>query len=147
MNTPNTQSAISVKVSPAVIGCFILLISFFLPWIQFFGSSVAGYEVGKLSSNWQWLWAIPIASAAAILLGFAGKRHIEIAQVAGGLPCVALAIVLYQNGADMFKALLVGAWATLLSGIFLLCVAPRMRGKVTAQTSVPSAGASGGDNQ
>ena len=147
MSTPNQESTVSVKVSPATIGCLILLVSFLLPWISFLGTSVPGYQIGKLSSNWLWLWAIPVASGIAIILGLSGKRHIEIAQIAGGLPLVGLAIALYQNGKDLFPALLIGAWATLISGVFLLCVAPRLARKVAAQAPAPASNMSSGDNQ
>lgn len=147
MSAPNTESTVSIKASPATIGCFILLISFFLPWIRFLGTGVAGYEVGKLSSSWQWLWAIPVLSGIAIMLGLSGKRHVEVAQVAGGLPLIGLAVALYQNGTDLFSALLIGAWTTLLSGVFLLCVAPRLGRKAAAQAPVPTASEPSGDNR
>jgi len=147
MSTPDTRREVSVKVSPAVIGCFILLVSFFLPWITFLGRAVPGYQIDKLSSDWRWLWAIPSLSAIVIALGLSGKRHIEIAQIAGGLPLVGLAIALYQNGKALFPALLVGAWLTLISGAFLCCIAPRLGRKVATQAPAPASNAPSSDNQ
>jgi len=125
-STPKAET-VSVRMSPATIGCLVLLGSFFLPWINFIGISVAGYKIPELSAKWQWLWLIPTLSGIAALLGFAGKRHIEVAQLAGGVPLVALVVVVYQNGADIFQLFLVGAYTTLATGLFLLCIAPRLR--------------------
>lgn len=144
-NPATEKTDAGITVSPAMIGCFVLLVSFFLPWINFLGMSVAGYQVGKLSSNWQWLWAIPVISGIAILVAMAGRRHIEIAQVAGGLPLVGLGIAVYQHGTDLFPALLAGAWSTLASGAFLLCVAPFFARKRGAQTQVQTS--LGSDNR
>lgn len=130
--------------SPVTIGCIVLIVSFFLPWISILGAGVGGYEIHQLSSHWMWLWSIPVAGVAALVLGFAGKRNIEVAQIAGGLPLVGLAVALYQNGLDLIRALQIGAWATLGSGLFLLCIAPRLRRKAAAQP--PGLGPSG-DNR
>jgi len=76
-----------------------------------------------------------------MVLGFAGKRHVELAQIAGGLPLIGLAVALYQNGRELFQVLLVGGYATLISGVFLLVVVPRLGRKVVIR-----APATGGDN-
>ncbi|HWA87279.1 MAG TPA: hypothetical protein VG710_13710 [Opitutus sp.] len=131
----NVKSDVSVKVSPATVGCLILLVSFFLPWIRILGTGVAGNEIPRLASNWMWLWLIPIAAAAAIALELTGRRHTEVAQIAGGLPFVALAIGLYQNGTQLLSALLIGAYGTLLSSLFLLSIAPRLSKKKAAVSS------------
>lgn len=134
-SSPSPLTA-SVRISPATIGCLVLLGSFFLPWIKFLGIHVAGFRISELSASWRWLWLIPILSGLAAVLGFAGKRHIEVAQLAGGLPILALVVALYQNGTGIFEVFLVGAYATLATGLFLLCVAPRLRRIETRQADV-----------
>lgn len=113
----------------SVVGSLLLIVSFFLPWIQFLGIDFAGYEIPKLSDSWMWLWAIPVLSGVATLLGFAGKRHVAIAQFAGGLTLIALVVSILQNGSDIFSIIRVGGWGALLSGLFLLCIAPRIKPK------------------
>lgn len=119
--------------TPSVVGSLVLLVSFFLPWIQFLGINVAGNEISKLSDRWVWLWIIPVLSGVAAGLGFAGRRHVAIAQLAGGLPLIALVVSIMQNGSDIFSIIRVGGWVALLSGIFLLCVAPRIKAKAKSQ--------------
>lgn len=83
-----------------------------------------------------YLWAIPAIAAIAAALEFSGKRSVEVAQVAGGLPLVFFAVALYQFGSDVINALSIGAYGTLLSGIFLLCVVPRMAKKKCARNEI-----------
>lgn len=135
MNSNSTSpESTAIKVSPATVGSFVLLVSFFLPWLGMLGESVAGFELHKIWVHGSYLWAIPAAAALAITLGAAGHRNMEVAQIAGGLPLVFLSLALYQFGSDLFKAITVGGYLTLVSGVFLLCVAPRLSRK-TANAS------------
>jgi hypothetical protein len=146
MNRTSSAQGVSAKVSPAVIGCSILVISFFLPWVKIFGEDVPGYKISQLSSDWQWLWAIPIMSGLAVFLGLTGKKNTAVAQIAGALPLIGLAIGIYRLGRDLIPALLFGGWCALLCGFFLIVVAPRLVRKAE-EAPPPQDESSGGDNQ
>jgi len=90
------------------------------------GANLAGFELHKIWSLGRFAWAIPVAAASAAVLGLLGRPNVQIAQLAGGLPLVFLAVALYQFGGDVFSALSFGGYVALLSGLFLLCVVPRM---------------------
>lgn len=133
-NTNTADSGTAIKVSPATAGSFILLVSFFLPWIKFFGSNLAGFELREIWKPGPYLWSIPVTAAVAIVIGLSGRKNVGVAQLAGGLPLVFLSVALYQFGADLFKGIAIGGWLTLISGTFLLCVAPRI-GKKESEVS------------
>ena len=130
-NTNPADTGTTIKVSPATAGSVILLVSFFLPWVNIMGGSVAGYQLRQIWAPGPYLWSIPALAAIAIAMGMAGRNNIAIAQSAGGLPLVFLAVALYQFGGDLFKGVAIGGWLTLISGVFLLSVAPRFRKKAT----------------
>jgi hypothetical protein len=102
------------------------------------GATVAGNELHKIWGIGQYLWAIPAAAVIAALLGFTGRKNMEMGQLAGGLPLVFLAIALYKFGEGLFKGLLFGSYLTLATGVFLLCVAPRLVGKPSQKSATQS---------
>jgi hypothetical protein len=137
MNTSTSENPTSsgVRVSPAVIGCFVLGVSFFLPWIYVLGAGLTGFDIAKNFESWMWLWAVPALSVLAIVLGLSGKRHTEVAQVAGGLPIIALAAALIQNGGEVMRGIAPGGWFALIAGLFLVIVVPRLGRKPAASVS------------
>ena len=44
-------------------------VSFFLPWVQFFGGNVSGFDLQKLGDQQRLLWLIPIFCAITIFAG------------------------------------------------------------------------------
>jgi hypothetical protein len=119
-------SSSGASASPVMIGCLVLIVSFFLPWVSILGKTAAGYELQQIWEPGPFLWAIPSLAAIAMAIGFTGKRNVEVAQVAGGIPFVFLGVALFEFGGDVMNALSIGAYGTLISGVFLLCVAPRL---------------------
>lgn len=124
-NTPRSDSEAGTRLSLATAGSAILLASFFLPWINFMGTPVAGFRIREIWSVGPYLWAIPVVALVAILVELSGRKSAGIGQLAGALPFVFLAIAIYQFGADLFKGLAVGGWMTLISAVFLMAVADR----------------------
>lgn len=136
-NTPRSDSEAGTRLSLATAGSATLLASFFLPWINFMGTQVAGFRLHEIWSVGPYLWAIPIVALTAILLELSGRKSAGLGQFAGALPLVFLAIAIYQFGADLFKGLAVGGWLTIISGVFLLIVA--RRASLSAPTGAPAA--------
>ncbi len=126
MNPPNDSVSAS-RVSPATVGCIVLVVAFFLPWIKFLGSNVGGHQLHNLWNAGPYVWAIPGLAVIAIAIGLSGKDNTKLAQVAGSVPFIFLAFALYRFGADLMKHLLIGGYLTLIAGLFLLLVAPRLK--------------------
>ncbi len=126
MNPPNDSVSAS-RVSPASVGCIVLVVAFFLPWIKFLGVNVGGHQLHEIWNAGPYVWAIPALAVIAIATGLSGKDNTRLAQLAGGVPFVFLAVALYRFGEDLLKHLLVGGYLTLLAGFFLLSIAPRLK--------------------
>lgn len=128
----NHQSGIAVKLSPATAGALILLIAFFLPWVYILGTGVGGHQLRQIWEPGPFLFSIPILAAITLLLGVSGKPNVVVGQLTGGVPFIFLAVALYQFGSELFQAIGIGAYLTLASGFFLLCIAPRLGRKRAA---------------
>ena len=90
------------------------------------GLNVAGFDLHKVWGPGRFVWTIPATALGATILGVMGRKNIALAQIAGGIPLVFFVVALYRYGGDLFSGLSFGGYLTLLSGIFLLCVAPRI---------------------
>lgn len=139
-----SDSGTAIKASPASVGSFVLLVSYFLPWLSFLGGSVAGYDLHKLWKPGEFAFAIPLLAVCAVGAEMTGHKKIgtTVGQIAGGVPLVLLSVALYQFGADLFNGISVGGWLTLISGFFVLCIAPRI-GKPDASEPTPGKTGSG----
>jgi hypothetical protein len=111
--------SVIVLCSAGIIGCF------FLPWVRILFGTPSGYDLQQLPSNEaKLIWAIPVAALLALLSALAKQGTVNMAQVAGGIPFVALVFYRIRLGDGFFQLLQVGAYLTLaLSAI--LFVAPR----------------------
>lgn len=123
----SSESAGAIRLTPTMFGCGILVISFFLPWLSILGVNISGVNLHEVWGPGQFTWLIPVIAGGALISAFMGKRDGVLAQIAGGIPFIFLAVGLNQIGPDLMKGLEIGGWGTLLSGLFLLCVAPRLK--------------------
>ena len=99
-------------------------ISFFLPWAQFFGANLSGFDLQKLGDQQLLLWLIPICSAITIFAGIT-KRSQQIAgQFTGALPFCVGVYWYTKLGSDLFHILAYGAFLSLAFGAVLL-ILPR----------------------
>lgn len=104
---------------PIGIAAGILLLGFFLPWINFLGSPIAGLDVQKFQS-YKFVWALPILAVIALVLWLAGQDTPFVRRITGIAPFAVLAYAMHQIGGDIFKALLFGAWLSLAAGLALI---------------------------
>lgn len=105
-----------------------MILFFFTPWAQLLGVSVSGYDLQKLGSYGNFAWLIPVSSGITIVAGLYGKSQTELAQLTGALPILGLVYGLVKVGSDLFHILAIGAYLTLLTGLALLFVTPRISG-------------------
>ena len=97
----------SKSSKPVLICAFGLLAGFFMPWLQFMGAGMSGYNLGQLGSYGNYAWIVPILAGATILVSFAGGNNRGIGIVAGIVPIVALVYLLVtmtdsHSGPNMF---------------------------------------------
>ncbi|HEV2691995.1 MAG TPA: hypothetical protein VG347_03795 [Verrucomicrobiae bacterium] len=121
---PGNQ-AVSVGRAELVNLCAVGLgVSFFLPWAQFFGANLSGFDLQKMGDQHRLLWAIPVFCIVTIIAGFAKQSQKHVAQIAGALPYVVGVYWYTKLKDDLFHILTYGAFLSLAFGIALL-ILPR----------------------
>jgi hypothetical protein len=120
---------------PVLVCAFGLLAAFFMPWLQYSGAALSGYNLGPLGTYANFVWVIPILAGATILLSFSGTNNRKLGAVSGIVP---LGAVLYglariataggggatQGMAELAgRVLLTGAWLTILFSIAIIIAA------------------------
>jgi len=97
-------------------------VSFFLPWAQFFGANLSGFDLQKMGDEQRLLWLIPICCAITIFAGVTKHSQKIAGQLTGALPfCVG--IYWYTKlGSDLFHILSYGAFLSLAFGAALFIV-------------------------
>ncbi|MBA4150147.1 MAG: hypothetical protein H0X66_18725 [Verrucomicrobia bacterium] len=141
MTTPNPQTDVpaesttsavqengSINHSQLLTFCAAgLLICFFLPWINFFGLNLSGFDFAKQGGKGLLLWSIPIFCAITIFATLT-KRNAKITgQLTGALPFFVLAYGLFQEGKDLMQVLGMGAWIGLVLGLALFILPRRLK--------------------
>ena len=100
-----------------------LLLFFFLPWLQLLGFNASGYDMQKLGSYAELVWLVPVCAGLTLLAGLYGQRQTVLAQVTGALPFLGLVYALTKLGDQVFHALAIGAYLTLITaGVLLVWV-------------------------
>lgn len=136
---------------PVLVCAFGLLAAFFMPWIQFFGAGMSGYNLGQLGSYGNYAWVIPILAGATILLSFFGINNRGLGVIAGMVP---LGAILYgllrlagEGGSRATKGVLelagqvlsIGAWFTIIFSIAIIIAAFVQVPVGTSQSQKPEA--------
>jgi hypothetical protein len=97
---------------------------FFLPWVQFFGANISGFDLQKMGDEQRLLWLIPISCAITIFAGITKHSQKIAGQLTGALP-FAVGVYWYAKlGSDMFHILTYGAFLSLAFGAALF-ILPR----------------------
>ena len=121
---PENQT-ISLSRAQLVNLCALGLgISFFLPWAQFLGASISGFDLQKLGDRQRLLWLIPIFCAITIFAGITKRSQKIAGQLTGALPFVIGVYWYMKLGGDMFRILAFGAYLSLAFGLALF-ILPR----------------------
>lgn len=127
-STPTTaqenQNASSGRVQLTNLCALGLGISFFLPWANFFGAHLSGFDLQKLGNEQRLLWLIPIFSAITIFAGITKRSQKIIGQLTGALPFCVGAYWYNKFGSDLTHILMYGAFLSLIFGTALF-ILPR----------------------
>lgn len=124
------------KSSKVVLVCaFGLLAAFFMPWIQFFGVGMSGYNLGRLGSYGNYAWIIPILAGVTILLTYSGINNRISGALSGIVPLAALSYgvlrIAREGGGESAGEILkiagqvmsIGVWLTILFSIVIIIAA------------------------
>jgi hypothetical protein len=118
----STESAQSVTRRNIIsLVCVILLISFFLPWANFFGANLSGLDIQKNFSSFKLVWVLPTMALIAFIANIAGSRTSLFHRLAGAVPFIIFLYSLGKFSNDLWEMLLPSAWLALVSGAILLC--------------------------
>ena len=99
-------------------------VSFFLPWAQFFGGNISGFDLQKLGDEQKLLWAIPIFCVITIFAGVTNRSQKIVGQLTGALPYIVGLYWYSKIKDDLFHILTYGAFLSLIFGA-ALTILPR----------------------
>ena len=124
-NAAPTNQTVSLNRAQLVNLCAVGLgVSFFLPWAQFLGANVSGFDLQKAGGGQLLLWLIPIFCAITIFAGITKRSQKIVGQLTGALPFAAGGYWYSKLGSDMFHILAYGAFLSLAFGAALF-ILPR----------------------
>ena len=124
---PENQTIVLGRAQIVNLCALGLGISFFLPWANFLGVNISGFDLQKDGGGQLLLWSIPVFCLITILAGIT-KRGQQIAgQLSGVLP-FAVGVYWYMKlGNDMFQILSFGAYLSLAFGLALIILARKSK--------------------
>lgn len=67
-----------------------ILAAFFMPWLQFLGEGLSGYQLGSLGSYGNYAWVIPVLAGVTIAVSLSGKSNRLTGAITGIVPLLAL---------------------------------------------------------
>jgi len=102
-------------------------VSFFLPWAQFWGANLSGFDLQKMGDEQRLLWLIPVFSVITILVGITKRSQKVVGEIAGVLPFLAGAYWYYKLGSDLFHILTFGAYLSLICGTALIVLSRKAK--------------------
>lgn len=129
-----------------------LLAAFLMPWVQFFGAGLSGYNLGQFGSYGTQAWAVPVLAGATVLATASGANNRYVGAAAGAVP---LLMLLYWgarlgdaagsqgiNGVlELAKqALAVGAWLTIGLCVAIIAFAVAKDGSVAVPAGAEASG-------
>lgn len=116
-SSEQTNQPIAITRSHALILCAAGLgICFFLPWANFFGATISGFDLQKMGDLHRLLWLIPVFSVITILAGVTKRSQCHAGQLTGVLPFL-VGIYWYSKlGKDLQHILTYGAYLSLTFG-------------------------------
>lgn len=148
----SSVSSVPVKTSPqsnAILICACgLLAAFFMPWVQFFGAGLSGYDLGQLGSYGNYAWVIPILSGATIFASLNRFNNRVIGAMTGIVPLIGILYGMMRLNQGVRpgardgvieiagQVFAIGGWLTVLFSVAIL---------IAAWVHVPDRGPSSGE--
>jgi hypothetical protein len=127
-NTAQENQSVSSGRTQLVYLCAAGLgVSFFLPWANFFGAKLSGFDLQKMGDEQRLLWLIPMFCVITILAGFAKASQHIAARMTGALPFIVGIYWYYKIGSDLTQLLTYGAYLSLIFGAALFILPRRAK--------------------
>ena len=115
-SVPETQTVNLGRAELISLGAVGLGVSFFLPWTNFFGANLSGFDLQKLGDEQRLLWLIPICCTVTIIFGVKKISQRIIGEITCALPFLVGGYWYYKLGSDLFHILAYGAYLSLIFG-------------------------------
>ena len=138
-----TNETSSVKTSPAKSEKFentasisqgiglcaaIIALSFFLPWINFLGFKLSGFDFTQKSGGASFLlWVVPFFGIVALTASITKTNLKTAACLAGIAPLIVLGYGFTDSGADLLKMLDVGGYIAIVAAFCMLILPARLK--------------------
>jgi len=125
-----TQTSSSAKIDAPdpvtraliIVISLTLLLSFFLPWVNFLGVDLSGFNLQKLSDANRVFWLVPFLASCTVILALA-KRNSGLPRYLAGLsPYAILVMSIMRHGPEIIQQFQFGAWLALVAGAALVCI-------------------------
>lgn len=126
ISNTSLASAISLNL-PSFLAATGICAAFFMPWITVMGLGVNGSTLGNIGRDGQLAWLV-LMLAAASGIAHLTKPSKALNVIAGMAPFLLLFYCVDKSGSDLFQAMGIGAWLTLICGVALM-VAPVKTGQ------------------
>ena len=104
----------------------ILVIAFFLPWVNLGFISLSGFNVAGIGGASFLLWVIPLLSIGVLVSEFMDldeKISTYIAYASGAVPLIYVLSRLISSGGEFFEAAGIGIYLTLVASVGMLLAA------------------------
>ena len=104
----------------------ILVIAFFLPWVNLGFISLSGFNVAGIGGASFLLWVIPLLSIGVLVSEFMDldeKISTYIAYASGAVPLFYVLSRLFSTGGDFFEGAGIGIYLTLVASVGMLLAA------------------------
>jgi len=121
------QAANSSRSQALVLCATGLAISFFLPWANFFGARLSGFDLQKLGDLHRLLWLIPVFSVITVIAGITRRGQCIAGQLTGIFPFVVGIYWYTKLGNDMRHLLTYGVYLSLVFGAALFVLARKLK--------------------
>jgi hypothetical protein len=131
---PTTSSSVnsssSIRHASISLSAVALIIAFFLPWINFLGVDLNGFEIQKHFSSYRLIWLMPVLAVVVLLLNTFRLDTTFIRCVAGLCPFGILIYtlsrlddqVLLRASELLLNELKLGGWLTFAAGVALIAI-------------------------
>ena len=127
ITTPPHQTAGLGQTQLVNLCALGLGVSFFLPWAQFWGANLSGFDLQKMGDEQRLLWLIPVFCVVTILASIIKRSQTVVGEIAGILPFLAGAYWYYKLRSDLFHILTYGAYLSLICGAALIVLSRKAK--------------------
>lgn len=102
------------------IGGLVLVLGFFLPWIDFGGFGVSGWGIARNTNMSSLIWLVPVGGLAMLFTSITGSKHARLTSVIVGLGLIGYAVV--KTVSSFFATTGIGLWMIIAGALMALAI-------------------------